>query len=93
METVSGHLLLSFIATFLIITIRNRLNILDTHYVKVPTKIVEKLEGNEEVMEIVDDHGKKYYLQQDPLLNILNESPSSLFLNYKDKKQMCFKMR
>ena len=90
METISGHLLLSFIATFLITTIRNRLNILDTRYVGVPAKIVEKLTGNEEVMKVIDDHGMKYYVQQDPLLSVLKESPASLFFELRGQKADVF---
>lgn len=90
METLSGHLLLSFIATFLVITIRNRLNILDTHYVGIPARIADELEPGQEVIEAVDDHGTKYYIRQDPLLTVFDESPASLFFELRGQKADVF---
>lgn len=89
-ETLSGHLLLSFIATFLVIAIRNRLNILDTHYVGIPARIVNELEPFQEVIEVVDGLGTKYYARQDPLLTIFDESPASLFYELRGQKADVF---
>ena len=59
METLSGHLLLAFIASFLIIVVKNRLGIQDLRYIALPTKLVlpESDESDEEAI-----------LEQDPLL-------------------------
>ena len=46
-ETIRGHLLLGFIAAFLLVLIKNRLNILDTPYARIPLTLKEELEeGN-----------------------------------------------
>ena len=90
LETLSGHLLLSFIATFLIITIRNRLNILDTHYVGIPARIVNAFDPDQEIIEVVDDLGTQYYVRQDPLLSVFDESPASLFFELRGQKADVF---
>ena len=90
METLSGHLLLSFIATFLVTVIRNRLGILDTRYVGIPASIAKQGCADEQVIEVTDDLGTKYYIRQDPLLDIFKESPSSLFFELRGQKADVF---
>lgn len=89
-ETLSGHLLLSFIATFLVIIIRNRLGILDTRYVSISANTAEENCHDEEVIAVTDESGTKYYLRQDPLLEIFKESPASLFFELRGQKADVF---
>ena len=89
-ETLSGHLLLSFIATFFVITIRNRLGILDTRYVSIHANAMEETCPGEDVISIMDESGTEYYLRQDPLLEIFKESPASLFFELRGQKADVF---
>lgn len=89
-ETLSGHLLLSFIATFLVIVIRNRLGMLDTRYVGISASVAKKSCDDEEVIEVMDDTGTKYYIQQDPLLDVFKESPANLFFELRGQKADVF---
>ncbi|MBQ7606950.1 MAG: hypothetical protein IJU76_03120 [Desulfovibrionaceae bacterium] len=81
METLSGHLLLSFIASFLIIVVKNRLGIQDLRYVALPTKLVVPY-SNEADEEAI--------LEQDPLCEIFRESPSTLFEELRGQKADVF---
>ena len=89
-DTLSGHLLLSFIATFLVIMIRNRLGILDTRYVSVSANEAEENIHDGEVIAVTEESGTKYYLRQDPLLEIFKESPASLFFELRGQKADVF---
>ena len=90
LETLSGHLLLSFIATFLVVIIRNRLGVLDTQYVSIYANAAEEDCRDEEVIAMTDETGTKYYLRQDPLLEIFKESPASLFFELRGQKADVF---
>lgn len=79
METVEGHMLMSFIATFLNCLIRNRLDIADASYTAVPDKLAEKAREDEEVVEVETATGKEYVLVQDPIAGLFSRSPASLF--------------
>ena len=89
-DTLSGHLLLSFIATFLVIMIRNRLGILDTRYVSISANEAEENIHDGEVIAVTEESGTKYYLRQDPLLEIFKESPASLFFELRGQKADVF---
>ena len=89
-ETLSGHLLLSFIATFLVIVIRNRLGMLDTRYVGIPASVAKQSCDDEEAIEVTDDSGTKYYIRQDPLLDVFRESPANLFFELRGQKADVF---
>ena len=82
MDTLAGHLLLAFIASFLIVLVKNRLNILDVHYVAVPPRLICKdgEQGADEEQIIV----------QDPLNEIFSESPSTLFRELRGQKADVF---
>ena len=88
MSTVYGHVLMSFIAAFLAVLIKNRLNIIDLPYVAVPLSIADeadKLSGivitsetenkEEDGKEIV----KELILSQDSLVLDHKPSPETLF--------------
>lgn len=94
MLSVNGHLLIGFIATFLVVVIKNRLNIVDTRYVCVPPKVYRSApEGAVEVAwETLNDLGEEevIFVKQDPLQDIFSESPSSLFLSMRGLKAEVF---
>ena len=86
-ETLSGHLLLSFIATFLVIVIRNRLGMLDTRYVGIPASVAKQSCDDEEAIEVTDDSGTKYYRIRS--LTYLGSRRQIFSLNLWDRKRMC----
>ena len=81
LEMVKGHLLLGFIATFLLVLIKNRLSILDSPYARIPLTLKEEVEEEDETITV--DHGdgtdKEILLEQEPLMSIYKVSPSALF--------------
>lgn len=79
-ETIKGHILMSFIATFISIVIKNKLNILDTRYAAVPAYLREKISEDEETIEIETDNDIKHLvIVQDQLESVMKTSPSMLF--------------
>ena len=89
METLAGHMLLAFIATFVIILIKNRLNLVDTHYSEVPLKLCKGQE--EDLIPVEDETGKiRYFQQQDPILEVFRVSPSTLFYELRGQKAEIF---
>ena len=78
-ETVKGHLLLSFIATFLVVLIKNKLNILDSPYARIPLTLEDELE--EECISIDNGDGTDIELlvEQEISKEIFKSSPSALF--------------
>ena len=103
MQTLGGHMLLGFIASFLVSLLNNRLNLLDTHYIAVPDSIVT-MEGTETDKEgkpdssasdencyIEREDGRvSCYIRQDPIAGIFQESPSSLFYELRGQKAQVF---
>lgn len=93
-QALNGHLLISFIVTFLVILIKNRLNLVDTRYVCVPPKIYKNtLNGRIDVaLEEYNSVENKDILviEQDPLKDIFSESPTSLFLSLRGLKAEVF---
>ena len=85
METLSGHLLLAFIASFLIIVVKNRLAIQDLRYVALPPKLVSQ--------ENSDGTNEETILEQDPLIEIFAESPATLFRELRGQKADVFQGR
>ena len=73
METIAGHMLLSFAATFLHVLIKNRTSVVDTRYVAVPATLRERV-GDEdgEVVEVETGSGRtEMVLVQDPIEPVL----------------------
>ena len=85
METLAGHLLLSFIASFLIIVIKNKLNIIDLQYVAIPQNLSLQY-GNY-------DKNQEIYIKQETISNIVNESPLRLFQELRGQKADVFQSR
>lgn len=80
--TIQGHMLMSFIATFLVVAIKNRMNLLDTPYISVPSKLAmdpaiprELLticaSGDGQTIELIDE--------QEPVSEVYQSNPSALF--------------
>lgn len=89
METLAGHMLMAFIATFVIILIKNRLNVVDTHYSEVPLKLCAQ--QDEDLIPIEDEAGNvRYFQQQDPILEVFRVSPSTLFYELRGQKAEIF---
>ena len=79
-ETIRGHMLMAFIATFISAVLKNRMNLLDAQYTAVPMHLKEKVNEDEETIECDTEDGKKQLvLVQDPLKPILKPNPGTLF--------------
>ena len=59
MEMLAEHMLLAFIATFVVILIKNRLNVVDTHYSEVPLKLCTQ--QYEDLIRFEDETGNVRY--------------------------------
>ena len=92
METIAGHMLLSFISSFLICLMNNHLNKLDTHYTAVPAKLVMSETCTNECIyvEQTESGENYYYLEQDPVQEIFRESPSSVLYELRGQKAHVF---
>ena len=85
-EAVYGHVMISFIATFLIVIIKNRLNTLDREYVLVPEALCDQddLSNYNTVIINTNANGNgneqsEIYIKQKPLRLVFKESINSLF--------------
>ena len=92
METIAGHMMLSFISSFLVCLINNRMNVLDSRYTAIAEKIVMSEEWNDECIYVSDNGSgaKYYYLEQDPIKDIFRESPSAIFYELRGQKGNVF---
>lgn len=89
--TTQGHVLLSFIATFITVLIKNRLNILDSPYARIPlTLIVEPEEDEEFFVDNGDGTDKELLIGQDTLDAIYKESPSVMFFELQFQRAEVF---
>lgn len=77
-ETVKGHLLMGFIAAFLLVLIKNRLNILDNSYVVVPSSLKDELDDIP-YAEIDTQQGTELMIRQEKQMEIFKGSPGKLF--------------
>lgn len=88
METLKGHMLIAFIATFLVIVIKNRLGMVDSRYVEVSPALAKALDEPSE--DAMTDKSGKSFLEQIPVGQVFRESPSSLFLELRGQKAEVF---
>lgn len=80
LDTISGHMLMAFVTTFICTLLKNRMNVLDTRYVAVPCHLRESVGYSEETIECETADGiKQLIVVQDPLEKILQPSPGTLF--------------
>jgi transposase len=79
-ETIAGHMMMSFIATFLCVLIKNRMNMMDSSYCTVPDYFRDKISDDEKTISIQTEKGKQHLVMiQDPLKEIFESSPGALF--------------
>ena len=89
METLAGHMLLAFIATFVVILVKNRLSVVGTHYSEIPLKLCSDLD--EDLIPVTDEDGTtRYFQQQDPIQKVFRASPSTLFCELRGLKAEIF---
>ena len=96
LETVEGHLLLSFIATFFFVLIKNRLGIVDDQYIEIPS--VQNNDQNViddfEPVEIEIGQGEKKHLakilEQQRYESIASSSSKTLFKEARGHKADVF---
>ena len=83
-DSIRGHLILSFSGSFLITLIKNRLNILDCNYVVLPTKY----ENNDSLScnEVSYTEGDEIIIEQESNKIIYKESTSTLFYELRGQK-------
>ena len=77
-ETLKGHLLMGFIATFFLVLIKNRLNVLDNSYVVVPASLKDEM-TDIPYAEIDTQQGTELLIRQEKQMEIFKGSPGKLF--------------
>ena len=77
-NTLKGHLLVSFVATFVIVLIKKRLNILDSDYISILGTLVDEAD-EEACMEIDTQQGTELLIQQEKQMEIFKGSPAAIF--------------
>ena len=89
--TTKGHVLLSFIATFITVLIKNRLNILDSPYARIPLTLMDEPEEEEELLvDNGDGTDKELLIEQEPLDTIFKGSPSVMFFELQFQRAEVF---
>lgn len=80
METIEGHVLMSFIAAFLVIVIKNRMNLLDLPYIAVPEKLIATT-ADDQFIHIEDKDGNlsENILEQEQIPEVFKSNPAALF--------------
>ena len=76
LETIEGHMLMSFIATFIAIVIKNKMNILDLSYISVPVKLRNE---DEFIMVQSEAETAEYISPQEANEFVFQSNPESLF--------------
>ena len=78
-ETIRGHVLMSFISAFICVLIKNRMNLMDSPYCAVPSYLRKKLPTDEDALVVKTKDNEEMILVQDPLKEIFESSPGSMF--------------
>jgi len=74
LKTINGHMLMSFITTFLAVAIKNRMNILDIPFVSVPPAL------NDVDLQAITIGGKEECIEeQEPDMAVFRSNPAALF--------------
>jgi len=81
MDTIQGHVLMSFIATFLVILIKNKMNLLDSPYIGIPQKLQDNLTQEDEKLTVEVQGETECVVAQEAFPSIAMASPSSLFFS------------
>lgn len=97
-RTLAGHMLLAFIATFVVVMIKNRLNLLDARYTEIPRVLAQseppsdRSDEYEEITVSEDGTTRQYFIRQDPLAEVFRKSPLNLFYELRCQKAEVFKL-
>ena len=81
MDTIKGHMLMSFIATMLVVVIKNKMNLLDTPYIAIPRKLRDSLSHDEKKLTVEAEGESECIVEQEPIQSVCAASPSSLFFS------------
>ena len=98
-ETVEGHLLLSFIATFFFVLIKNRLGIVDDQYIEIPSVQKDDLNATDDLesVEMEIGQGEKKHLakilEQQRYESIASSSSKTLFKEARGHKADVFQSK
>ena len=77
-DTLKGHLLVAFVATFFLVLIKNRLNILDSDYISIPVSLSDEID-EESCMEVDTQQGTELLIRQEKQMEIFKGSPAAIF--------------
>lgn len=77
-KTLKGHLLVGFVATFFLVLIKNRLNILDSDYISIPASLSDEVD-EESYMELDTQQGTELLIRQEKQMEIFKGSPAAIF--------------
>ncbi len=90
-DTLGGHILLGFIASFLISLMSSHMKLLNTRYTAIPASLIEAEGITEDGVYVEFEDGKVCFLQeQDPVADLFRESPSTLFYELRGQKAQTF---
>ncbi len=81
LDTINGHMLMSFIGTFLVIAIKNKMNLLDSPYIAVPLKLQDGLTLDDERVTVNDEGKTECVVEQQTIPAVSAISPASLFFS------------
>ena len=80
MDTIRGHMMISVIATFFCVLIKNRMNLMDTEYCCIPDNLRDKTAPADDTVLVDTENGSdKLILIQTPLLDVYESSAGALF--------------
>ena len=88
MATLAGHILLSFIATFIIMLIKFRLNNLDVNLLYIPERYIN--DDDRTNPNFIETQSTGTFYQQTPQKNINKESTITLFMELRNQKSRVF---
>ena len=72
---------MSFIATFLVVLITNKMNLLDSPYIAVPHKLQDNLGPKDTKLIVEAQEGNECIVEQEPISSLSTASPASLFFS------------
>ena len=79
METIAGHMLMTFIATFLVILIKNKMNLLDTPYIAIPKKLQNDIVPEDKKLTVEAQGNSECVVEQEVIQSVSVANPASLF--------------
>ena len=83
-QTLNGHMLVAFIASFFTMLIKKRLNLLDLKYAQLPRALIKEIRADKNRIKSLND--SDIFIIQDKFLDIFKESPATLFYQLRWQK-------